>query len=151
MAAARQFPPLLRRALVGVVLLLAGCVSVERTAAPTTTAASATVTVSDRLFFGRAIPTGGEVTEAQWAAFVEEMITPRFPNGFTIYRGDGHWKGDDGASVNEKTCIVELTHPLDDASEHAIDEIAATYRKRFAQDAVLRVRTPVAMKFYRKE
>ena len=148
MAAARYVSPLLRSALVGVVLLLAGCVSVEHSAAAP---ASATVMVADRLYFGGAIPAGGEVTEAQWSAFVEEIIVPRFPNGFTIYRGDGHWKGDDGAHVRETARIVEVTRTLDAASDRAVDEIAVTYRKRFAQEAVLRIRTPAEMKFYRKE
>lgn len=130
----------MRRLLLPLVLaagLLAGC-----TTAPTT--------VDDRLFFGRSIPGGGEVTEAQWDAFVAEVITPRFPNGFTVWRGSGHWKGDDGAAVAEPTCVLEVVHPNDPAIDAKLDEIARAYRTRFNQDAVMRVRSPAGQTFWRR-
>src|SRR4051812_34517028 len=80
--------PAFRAMLFGVLFGLAGCVALPWA-------------YSDRLFFGRGIPGGGEVSEAQWNAFVTEVIEPRFPEGFSIFRGAGHWRGDDGASVAE--------------------------------------------------
>lgn len=97
--------------------------------------------VSDRLFFGRAIPGGDEVTDAQWAAFVAEEIAPRFPQGFTIYQARGHWRGDDGMPVSEPTMVVEIVHPLAASADAAVNQIATNYRTRFRQEAVLRVRT----------
>jgi hypothetical protein len=128
----------LRRALLLVVLLaLAGC-------------AAAPSMVSDRLFFGRAIPGGGEVTEAQWNSFVAEVIVPRFPEGFSLWRGSGHWRGDDGAAVSEQTCVLEVYHRPDPAVDAKLDEIARTYRQRFNQDAVILVRTPIEEKYWRR-
>jgi len=112
--------------------------------------ATAPSMVDDRLFFGRAIPGGGEVTEAQWSAFVAEVIVPRFPDGFTVWRGSGHWKGDDGAAVSEQTCVLELVHRSDPAVDTKLEEIARTYRQRFNQDAVMRIRTPGDMIFWRR-
>jgi hypothetical protein len=126
-----------RALLLAVVLGLAGCASVPST-------------VSDRLFFGRAIPTGGEVTEAQWNTFVAEVITPRFPDGFTVWRGSGHWKGDDGAAVSEQTCVLEVVHGVDPTTDTKLDEIARAYRERFNQDAVMRIRTPAEQTFSRR-
>ncbi|MBI3886097.1 MAG: DUF3574 domain-containing protein [Opitutae bacterium] len=151
MVAIRQFPPCLRFTLVGIALLSAGCVSVEHLAAPTASTSSAAATFCDRLNFGRAIPAGGEITDAQWAAFVEEVIVPGFPNGFTIYRGDCNWKGDDGVHVRESAPPFSNSPTRSTTRTRAVDEIATTYRKRFAQEAVLLVRTPAVMKFYRKE
>src|SRR5262249_4797549 len=37
--------------------------------------------VADRLYFGRAIPGGGSVSDAAWTKFLEEVVTPRFPEG----------------------------------------------------------------------
>jgi hypothetical protein len=126
-----------RTLLFAVLLGFAGCASVPST-------------VSDRLFFGRAIPAGGEVTEAQWSAFVAEVITPRFPEGFTVWRGSGHWKGDDGAAVSEQTCVLEVVHGSDPAIDAKLDEIARAYRQRFNQDAVMRIRTPAEQSFSRR-
>ena len=126
-----------RRLLFVVLLALAGC-------------ATAPSTVSDRVFFGRAIPGGGEVTEAQWNAFVAEVIVPRFPQGFTIWRGSGHWKGDDGAAVSEQTCVLEVMHGPDPAVDAKLEEIARAYRQRFNQDAVILVRTPAEQTIWRR-
>jgi hypothetical protein len=105
---------------------------------------------SDRLFFGRSIPGGGEVSEAQWNAFVTEMIVPRFPEGFSVWRGAGHWKGDDGASVSEQTCVLEVVHGTDPTVDAKLEEIARAYRQRFNQDAVMRIRTPAEQTFSRR-
>jgi hypothetical protein len=133
---------------------LAGCVSVEtRTPAAHDREASAPArtAICDRLYFGRAIPGGGEVSEAQWHAFVATEIAPRFPNGFTTYRTAGHWRGDGGAAVSEQTMIVEIVHDAyDTAADRALDEIARAYRARFSQDAVMRVRTPAEQTFLRR-
>jgi hypothetical protein len=106
--------------------------------------------VSDRLFFGRAIPGGGEVTEAQWNSFVAEVIVPRFPEGFALWRGSGHWKGDDGAAVSEQMCVLETWHRPDPAVNAKLAEIARTYRQRFNQDAVILDRTPIEETVWRR-
>lgn len=103
--------------------------------------------VSDRLFFGRAIPGGGAVTEAEWNAFVSEEIVPRFPSGFTILRGSGHWKGRDGAPVSEDAFVLEVVHGDDRAADAKVAAIAAAYRERFHQDAVMRLRAPITQSF----
>ena len=36
------------------------------------------------LYFGRAMPGGGEVAEVQWNAFLAQSISPRFPDGLTV-------------------------------------------------------------------
>ena len=43
--------------------------------------ATGTAMVADRLFFGRAIPGGGLVSEAEWTAFLAEVVTPASPTG----------------------------------------------------------------------
>jgi hypothetical protein len=119
------------------VLALAGC-------------ATPASTVSDRLFFGRSIPGGGEVSDAQWNAFVTEVIMPRFPDGFTVWRGSGHWKGNDGASVSEDASVLEVVHARDAATNAKLAEIAQAYRQRFNQEAVMGVRTPVEQTLWRR-
>jgi hypothetical protein len=127
----------LRLSLFAVSLAFAGC-------------ATAPTMVSDRLFFGRSIPGGGEVTEAQWNSFVAEVIVPRFPEGFALWRGSGHWMGDDGVAVSEQTCVLETFHRPGPAVDAKLAEIARAYRQRFNQDAVILDRTPVQETVWRR-
>ena len=71
-------------------MLLSGCM-----AAPSCLPGEEGFTES-RLYFGRSIegqPEPDAVTEADWADFVAAEVTPRFPNGFTVLDGAGHWRG----------------------------------------------------------
>jgi hypothetical protein len=97
-------------------------------------------TVSDRLFCGRSIPGGGVVSDEELTAFIAEVVEPRFPEGFSVMRGRGHWRGGD-----EDAVIFEFVRPVDARQERAVAEIAEAYRTRFRQEAVLRVRTRVRM------
>lgn len=117
--------------------LLAGCVATPPT-------------VDDRLFFGRSIPGGGQVTEAQRNNFVAEVIAPRFHGGFTLWRASRHWQGDDGAAVSAQTCVLEVVHGADPAIEAKLAEIARAYRARFNQDVVMRIRSPADQTFWRR-
>ena len=101
--------------------------------------------LADRLFCGRSIPGGGMVTDEEWDAFVRDVVTPRFPIGFTVWSAHGQWRGHDGETVREPVMIIEILHPLTREIDHRIDEIADEYRRRFHQEAVLRVTMPARM------
>jgi len=98
--------------------------------------------VSDRLFCGRSIPGGGEVTDADVDAFLDEIVTPRFPEGFTSWTAVGNWRGEE-----EKTLVLEFLHPYGRGFDEKVHEIAAEYRRRFRQQAVMRVTEPALMEF----
>lgn len=118
------------------------------TACATTAPPPAPSVVCDRLFFGQTIPGGGTVSAADWQQFVATVITPRFPQGLTIVQGNGQWLDSHGVIEHETMYIVEVEHEKSDAIDAAIAAIAAEYKKRFAQDAVLRITEPVTMRFY---
>lgn len=102
--------------------------------------------VTERLFCGRAIPGGGAVTDEQWSAFLAEVVTPRFPDGLTILRGEGQWR--EGTNViKEPVSVIEILHRGDPASRARVLEIAREYQRRFNQDAVLRVTTGARVEF----
>lgn len=102
-------------------------------------------TVSDRLFCGRSIPDGGVVTDADVEAFLTEVVEPRFPEGFSVWRARGQWRGG-----YEDVVVLEFVRPVDPRLENAVAEIAAEYRKRFRQEAVLRVTTRARMELVRR-
>jgi Protein of unknown function (DUF3574) len=92
--------------------------------------------IVSRLYFGQATPKG-VVTEAQWRAFVADSVTPRFPDGFTELRAQGHWRSDRGTVIGEDTRIVEIAHDHAALSRERVRAVAAEYKSRFAQQSVL--------------
>lgn len=82
------------------------------------------------------------VTDAQLEAFVVEVVEPRFPDGFTLWRARGAWMGG-----REDTTVIEIAHPGDATSKRLIQEIATEYARRFHQTAVLRMTVPARIDF----
>ena len=106
-------------------------------------------TVADRLYFGRNIPGGSAtVTDSAWSVFLREVVTPRFPAGLTVYRAEGQWRGEDGTIVGEQSFVLEVVHPAGPAAEADLLAIAEEYKRRFNQEAVMRVTLPARPRFY---
>ncbi|HEX7863963.1 MAG TPA: DUF3574 domain-containing protein [Variovorax sp.] len=101
----------------------------------------------DTLFFGRAIPSGGQVSDAEWTAFLDATVTPAFPQGLTVIDAAGQWRGVSGDVVRERSKLVVLLHPRSEKDDAAIATIVGTYRQRFAQEAVLQERQAVCVRF----
>ncbi|HEX6747619.1 MAG TPA: DUF3574 domain-containing protein [Longimicrobium sp.] len=132
-------------------LTLAACVPVAVAPGPAGVRMAALVsadTVADRLFFGRSIPGGGMVSDDEWAAFLRDVVTPRFPDGLSVWHADGQWLEASGTLEREPTVVVEVVHPASEQVDAALQQIADEYKRRFRQEAVLRVTTPVRMRFY---
>jgi hypothetical protein len=89
------------------------------------------------LLFGRKIGNRVGVTEAQWARFVDREITPRFPDGLTVFNASGQWRDSKrNAIVREPSKIVQIVLPGKADDETRLGEIAAAYKTRFRQQSV---------------
>lgn len=97
----------------------------------------------DTLYFGTQKPEGGVVSETEWQQFLAEEITTRFPSGLTTWEASGQWRDEHNVIERERTHIVQVVHPVSRDVEGRIDAIIALYKKRFAQEAVFRVRSDV--------
>lgn len=98
--------------------------------------------VESRLFFGTERPDGGPaVTDEQFTAFVDEEVTPDFPDGLTVQTGRGQWRDVSGTIEKERSYELILLYPVREAaaSDRKIEEIRRAYEKAFAQEAVARV------------
>lgn len=116
--------------------------------------------VGDRLYLGRLISVqevdrnavqlevSDIVTEYDWATFLLEEVTPRFPAGLTIWHADGQWRDSTGEIMSQPTFVLEIFHNGSHAENASIEAIATAYKKRFNQESVLRVSFPVHVKFY---
>jgi hypothetical protein len=92
------------------------------------------------LFFGSAKPDGSEVTTEEFQQFVDEEITPRFPDGLTLLTGLGQFRGSSGVIVQERSMLLILLYPAETRRDSSvkIEQIREAYKKLFQQESVLR-------------
>lgn len=101
----------------------------------------------ERLYFGRNIADTAVVSDSVWGTFVRDVLTPRFPEGATVWDASGQWRAPDGTLVREPSYVVELLHPVTPESEARVQGVIDAYKTRFAQQAVLRMVTDVRATF----
>jgi len=96
------------------------------------------------LFFGMSKPDGTQVSTQDWEKFVEEVIVPAFPDGFTVVLADGRFRGPDGRIISEKSRLLIILYPRRTRAESSrkLDAIRAAYLKLFDQRSVLRMDLP---------
>ncbi|NJN87513.1 MAG: DUF3574 domain-containing protein [Leptolyngbyaceae cyanobacterium SL_7_1] len=82
---------------------------------------------------------GDEVSDAEFEAFVDRVITPRFPDGLTIFAADGQFLDRSNNLVREPANVVTLFTEDTADTEVAINQIVAAYLEEFNQESVLQV------------
>ena len=106
---------------------------------------------TDRAFPRMITARSGRFTENVWHledvvtreigpdGFVDREVTPRFPDGLTLFAGAGQWRGADGTIVKEGSRVLVLLHPDTPEVERNLAAIRNAYVAQFAQESVLRV------------
>jgi hypothetical protein len=130
----------MRRALLLLALAVGAC---AQPGAPPVCTAPLKPAVAIDLYFGRDKPAGGEVTDAEWGAFVTDVVTSRFPDGLSVFDSSGQYREPTGRIVRERS--KRLVVIVFDAPAHKakLDEIIDAYKQRFGQYSVFRVEQPV--------
>ncbi len=95
----------------------------------------------NELFLGMSIPGGSTVSEEAWEKFLSEIVTPLFPNGFTVLGGRGQYRQASGTIANEPSHVLVFLYPKTQRKKAGFDieKIRSEYKKQFAQESVLRV------------
>ncbi|MEU1148532.1 DUF3574 domain-containing protein [Streptomyces sp. NPDC005863] len=107
-----------------------------------TTAARGKPFTETRLFFGTERPDGGPaVTDKQFLRFIDQQVTPDFPDGLTVQDGRGQWRDSNGKIERERSYELILLYPTaqDRRRDAQIEEIRGDYEKAFKQDSVARL------------
>ena len=104
--------------------------------------------IRSEIFFGRIIPGGGQVSEEQFAAFLQDSVTKAFPVGMTVYDVYGQMERADGDIVRQDTKVVLLIHDGSQANEQAITDIISNYRSSFGNPQVMHLRTGTEPQFW---
>ena len=99
------------------------------------------------LYFGLSIPGGKLVSDDEWENFLE-VVTVRFPRGFTVVDARGQYMQMDDEVIKEPSKILIILYPASErtASRRKIEEIRRAYVKQFKQESVLRLDYPAAVR-----
>ncbi|WP_372623873.1 DUF3574 domain-containing protein [Falsiroseomonas sp.] len=122
-------------------LLLAGCAAQgahEGEALAACPAGLSPATVAET-FFGRNAGGREVVSDADWARFLDEVVTPAFPDGLTVLDGAGQWRGRAGQVARERTKLLLVALPGGTPAEATarLAPVIAAYRARFGQESVM--------------
>lgn len=100
------------------------------------------------LYFGSSKPDGTEVTEAQFKQFLDQEVTPRFPDGLTVLTGYGQFRNSAQVIIQERSTELILLYPLQmPEANRKIQEIRESYKRAFQQESVLRVDSLATVSF----
>ena len=104
--------------------------------------------IRSELFFGSERPDKPEVSDVEFKQFLDQEVTPRFPDGLTVLKGFGQFRESDGKIVQESSFVLILLYPRETLRDSSakIEEIRTLYNQRFEQESVLRVDDPRAVR-----
>ena len=90
------------------------------------------------LFFGRDRDGRPAVSDAEWSDFLASSVTPRFPDGLTVFDGYGQWRnpgtGVIGRSPRVKIVLIAVKRTPDLAAR--LSAVIDAYKGRFRQQSV---------------
>ena len=98
------------------------------------------------LYFGLATK-GREIGEAEWVAFLNGEVTPRFPDGLSVIDVAGQYRNPTGHIARERSKLLVVV--VLDAPAHLpkVQAIVDAYKKQFFQLSVLRVERSICAAF----
>ena len=121
------------------IFVLAACTSSPPLQSPETSCLlpSQQRMVVAELFFGRAIKGRAPLSDAEWAEFTAQTITPNFPDGFTVFDGEGQWRNPrSGHIARDPTKILLVaTGPTPDLAQR-LSAVIDAYKTKFHQQSV---------------
>ena len=103
--------------------------------------------VKYELFMGRSNQSGEVVDDAAWVTFLEDTVTPRFPDGLTVLDAQGQWRDSEGLVQKERSKLLVVLAPPGDDRVRLIGEVSDEYKRRFGQESVLRVESDACVSF----
>jgi Protein of unknown function (DUF3574) len=98
--------------------------------------------VDTKLYFGLGPADRPEqgVSEADWRAFLDAEVTPRFPSGLSVVGVYGQWQGKDQQHVERLRSKMLIIVCVDSTENRAkIEAIRAAWKRKTGDQSVLRV------------
>lgn len=89
------------------------------------------------LFFDRDIAGRKPLTDAEWTAFVAAAILPNFPEGFTVFDGEGRWRNPrTGLESGGRTKILLVAARRRGDLAQRLMAVIDAYKTEFRQQSV---------------
>ena len=89
------------------------------------------------LFFGRNIKGRQALSDAEWAGFAVRTIAPNFPDGFTIFDGEGQWRNPlTGQIIGGRTKILLVAAKPEPDFARRLSAVIDAYKAQFHQQSV---------------
>lgn len=132
----------------GFALLLAGMIAGCASLAPQSCAPGQQAMLSAELLFGRKIGDRVGVSETDFRRFIDEDVTPRFPDGLTILDATGQYRDrEHGRLIREPGKLVLIALPDEAGNRDKLTAIAEAYKRRFNQQSVGLILKPACASF----
>ena len=118
---------------------LAGCASAPR---PQACPRGQVQLQTAQLFLGAKRPVAPD--EPALRRFVDQEVTPRFPDGVTVVDGGGQWKGSENRMIREASKVVLVVMPASGGGAK-VEAVRTAYRSKFKQEPVVVLPPPACM------
>jgi len=119
--------------------VLAGCAELPGTSAATYACllpAEQRMLVAE-LFFSRSIRGRQPLTDAEWAEFTAQTITPNLPDGFTVFDDEGQWRNPQtGQIAGDRTKILLVAAKREPDLARRLAAVIDAYKRQFHQQSV---------------
>ena len=102
-------------------------------------AAPARLMARVQLFFFFFLADGQPLADEEWLKFVDQEVTPRFPEGLTELSGRGQWRRPDSVISREPSRVLLLWYSPAKDRDADIEAVRTAYKTRYKQLSVLRV------------
>jgi len=79
-----------------------------------------------------------QVSEKRWAHFLAREISPRFPDGFSLFEAKGQWRDRQSHIVKEASRLLLIYYEASAEADQKIEAIRQAYKAQFHQESVLR-------------
>jgi uncharacterized protein DUF3574 len=90
----------------------------------------------------------GQGREAQWRAFLDEQVTPRFPSGLSVVDAYGQWHNQYAKAIERlHSKILIIAYPDTQENRDKIEAIRVAWKKQTGDQSVLRITVPVDVSF----
>jgi Protein of unknown function (DUF3574) len=117
-------------------LLFAGCAELPAPASSCLLPAEQHMLVAE-LFFGHNIKGRQPLSDAEWAEFAAQTIAPNFPDGFTLFDGEGQWRNPRNGQIGggRTKILLVAAKPEPDLSRR-LSAVIDAYKAQFHQQSV---------------
>ncbi len=106
--------------------------------------------VDTKLYFGLGPADQPEqgVSEAEWRAFLDKQVTPRFPNGLSVLNVSGQWQGkNESAPERLRSKMLIIDYPDTQENRDKVEAIRVAWKQKTGDQSVMRVTEPAEVSF----